>query len=59
MTFAEANMEIVLAALLYHFDWELPGRVKPEEVDMTEKMGVTVRRKNDLYLHASVHVPPY
>ncbi|CAM0948983.1 unnamed protein product [Alopecurus aequalis] len=58
MTFAEANMEIVLAALLYHFDWELPGGAKPEDVDMTETMGLTVRRKNDLYLHAVVHVAP-
>lgn len=58
MTFAEANMEIVLAALLYHFDWELPGGTKPEDVDMTEEMGLTVRRKNNLYLHAAVCVPP-
>jgi len=58
MTFAEANMEIVLAALLYHFDWELPGEAKPEEVDMKEKMGVTIRRKNDLYLNAVVRVSP-
>jgi cytochrome P450 len=58
MIFAEANMEIVLATLLYHFDWELPGGVKVEEVDMTEKMGITIGRKNDLYMHALVRVPP-
>jgi cytochrome P450 len=58
MTFAQASMEIVLAALLYHFDWELPGGVKPDELDMEEEMGLTVRRKNDLYLHAVVCVPP-
>jgi cytochrome P450 len=58
MTFAEANMQIVLAALLYHFDWELLGGKKPDEVDMTEMMGLTVRRKNDLCLHAMVRVPP-
>ncbi|KAM0870322.1 hypothetical protein ACQ4PT_040077 [Festuca glaucescens] len=58
MMFAQASMEIVLAALLYHFNWELPGRVKPGELDMEEEMGLTVRRKNDLYLHAVVHVPP-
>ena len=57
MTFAQASMEIVLASLLYHFDWELPSRVKPDGLDMTEEMGLTVRRKNDLYLHAVVHVP--
>ncbi|VAI44357.1 unnamed protein product [Triticum turgidum subsp. durum] len=57
MTFAQASMEIVLASLLYHFDWELPSRVKPDGLDMTEEMGLTVRRKNDLYLHAVVHMP--
>ncbi|KAK1615590.1 hypothetical protein QYE76_021107 [Lolium multiflorum] len=58
MTFAQSSMEIVLAALLYHFDWELPDGVKPDELEMEEEMGLTVRRKNDLYLHAVVRVPP-
>ncbi|KAM3228392.1 hypothetical protein ACQJBY_059817 [Aegilops geniculata] len=58
MTFAQASIEIVLAALLYHFDWELPSGLKPGEVDMVEDMGITVRRKNDLYLHAIVCVSP-
>ncbi|VAI44351.1 unnamed protein product [Triticum turgidum subsp. durum] len=58
MTFAQANMEIVLAALVYHFDWELPNGAKPDGLDMTEKMGVTVRRKNDLHLYPVVRVPP-
>ncbi|KAF7105920.1 hypothetical protein CFC21_106690 [Triticum aestivum] len=57
MMFAQASIEIVLAALLYHFDWELPGGMKPDGLDMTEEMGLTVRRKNNLYLHAVVRVP--
>ncbi|XBJ20966.1 hypothetical protein VPH35_011692 [Triticum aestivum] len=49
--FANANIEIALASLLYHHDWELPAGVNPEEVDMTEVFGATVTKKADLYLH--------
>ncbi|XP_062218388.1 zealexin A1 synthase-like [Phragmites australis] len=57
MAFAQASMELVLATLLYHFDWELPARMPPSQLDMTEEMGITVRRKHDLYLHPVVRVP--
>ncbi|XP_006648386.2 desmethyl-deoxy-podophyllotoxin synthase-like [Oryza brachyantha] len=55
--FALTNVELALATLLYHFDWSLPGGVKPGDLDMTEEMGITVRKKNDLYLDVVVHVP--
>ncbi|KAM3372483.1 hypothetical protein ACQJBY_019392 [Aegilops geniculata] len=54
MLFAQSSMELALAALLYHFDWELPAG---GELDMEEEMGIAVGRKNDLYLHAKVRVP--
>ncbi|KAL6851687.1 hypothetical protein ACP4OV_020251 [Aristida adscensionis] len=47
-----ANMELVLASLLYHFDWELPTGVKCEEFDMGEAFGITLRKKSKLWLHA-------
>ncbi|PWZ19754.1 Cytochrome P450 71D8 [Zea mays] len=57
MVFAQSNIELALAALLYHFDWKLEEGLKPSELDMTEDIGLTVRKKNDLLLHPSVRVP--
>ncbi|KAM7481479.1 hypothetical protein LguiB_006062 [Lonicera macranthoides] len=52
IAFGLANVEIFLAQLLYHFDWKLPIRMKPKDLDMGETFGATVKRKNDLYLIA-------
>ncbi|KAL5737432.1 hypothetical protein ACOSP7_030193 [Xanthoceras sorbifolium] len=48
--FALPNVELPLAQMLYHFDWELPNGMKEDDLDMTEVFGVVVRRKNDLML---------
>ncbi|EOY12074.1 Cytochrome P450 [Theobroma cacao] len=50
MLYGIANVELPLAQLLYHFDWELPGGRKIEDLDMDEVFGAVVRRKNDLCL---------
>ncbi|VAI81168.1 unnamed protein product [Triticum turgidum subsp. durum] len=56
ITFGLAIIELALASLLFHFDWELPGGT--DELDMAEAFGITAKRKSDLWLHATVIVPP-
>ncbi|KAG8094931.1 hypothetical protein GUJ93_ZPchr0012g21776 [Zizania palustris] len=57
MGFGLANVEIALASLLYHFDWELPAGMESRVLDMTEKMVVTARRLHDLLLVPVLRVP--
>ncbi|KAK7387153.1 hypothetical protein VNO78_27702 [Psophocarpus tetragonolobus] len=50
LTFGLSNVEYALAMLMYNFDWKLPNGMKNEDLDMTEIFGITVTRKDDLYL---------
>ena len=50
MSFAIPNVELSLANFIYHFDWKLPTGIKPEDLDMTEIISLSVRRKQDLHL---------
>jgi len=45
---ASTSIEIMLASLVCHFDWDLPKGV--DKVDMTEVFGLTVSRKEKLLL---------
>ncbi|CAI0378884.1 unnamed protein product [Linum tenue] len=54
-SFAMANIELPVAKLLYHFDWELPDGKRNQELDMAESFGVAVRRKTDLVLVPITH----
>ncbi|KAK8942335.1 Cytochrome P450 71D8 [Platanthera zijinensis] len=51
INFGMTSIEVVLANLLYHFDWELPGGRLLEEMDMEESMGLALTRKNPLFLN--------
>lgn len=50
INFGMATVEIMLANLVYCFDWELPGGMTHEDIDMTDVFGMTIRRKHKLIL---------
>lgn len=56
--FSLATMELVLATLLFHFEWQLPPGMLPSELDMAEDISIVSRRKEDLCLHPTIRVPP-
>ncbi|CAN6304405.1 unnamed protein product [Urochloa humidicola] len=51
-----ANTELLLASLLYHFDWELPDGANSGKLDMSEVFGITLRKKSRLWLKAKPYV---
>ncbi|CAN0892743.1 Cytochrome P450 71D10, partial [Linum grandiflorum] len=50
IAFGVVVVKLMMANLLYHFDWKLTGEMKPEDLDMTECFGASVRRKHNLCL---------
>uniref|UniRef100_A0A0E0M3R1 Cytochrome P450 n=1 Tax=Oryza punctata TaxID=4537 RepID=A0A0E0M3R1_ORYPU len=44
------GLEMAVASLLYHFDWELPDGVDVEELDMAEAPGLTTPPMNPVWL---------
>ncbi|XP_057498251.1 iridoid oxidase [Actinidia eriantha] len=41
---ASQVLPLALGSLLHSFDWTLPEGVKPEDMDMSERMGITLRK---------------
>lgn len=56
INFAVTNVELLLAHLLFHLDWKLPGGISPEELDMTETFGASAIKKNELSLLAKFYI---
>ncbi|XP_018678388.2 cytochrome P450 71A1-like [Musa acuminata AAA Group] len=52
INFAMATIEIALANLLYHFNWELPDGLNPVDLDMSEAPGLVTPKKIPLRLIA-------
>ncbi|KAG2636366.1 hypothetical protein PVAP13_2NG446900 [Panicum virgatum] len=50
INFALPVLELALASLLRHFDWELPGGMRPADLDMGEAPGLTTPRRVPLVL---------
>ncbi|CAI0435821.1 unnamed protein product [Linum tenue] len=45
-----ATVDLALANLLYRFDWELPPGTEREDVDFDVLPGITMHKKNHLWL---------
>ena len=50
INFALPVVELALASLLRHFDWELPGGMRPADLDMGEAPGLTMQPRVPLVL---------
>ena len=49
------TVELALASMLYHFDWEVPVGMSTEDIDMNEAPGL-VAHKSSLHLVAINHI---
>ncbi|EMS64391.1 Cytochrome P450 71C2 [Triticum urartu] len=50
INFGMASVEIMLANLVYCYDWELPDGMRQVDLDMTDVFGMTMRRKEKSFL---------
>ncbi|KAI7731303.1 hypothetical protein M8C21_002579 [Ambrosia artemisiifolia] len=55
MSIGVVMVELLLANLLYLFDWGLPDGVRKEDIDFDATPGITMHKRNELCLLAYVH----
>lgn len=55
MAMGVATTELVLANLVYCFDWEMPEGMNKQDLDMDVKPGIAMLKKNDLCLVPKVY----
>ncbi|KAL5133068.1 Cytochrome P450 83B1 [Glycine soja] len=56
MHMAIASLDLILANLLNSFDWELPERMREEDIDTEMLPGITQHKKNPLYVLAKCRI---
>ncbi|KAF5792576.1 putative cytochrome P450 superfamily [Helianthus annuus] len=49
-------VELLLANLLYLFDWGLPHGMQKDDIDLDAMPGVTIHKKNELCLIAHEYI---
>jgi cytochrome P450 len=54
ISMAVASLELILANILYSFDWELPHGLAKEDIDFERLPGIAQHKKNHLCLIAKV-----
>ncbi|XP_057781322.1 6,7,8-trihydroxycoumarin synthase-like [Salvia miltiorrhiza] len=55
MNIGHLSMELMVANLLYSFDWELPKGIHVEDVDTNPTLGIAVHKKNALLLVPKIY----
>ncbi|KAM0003743.1 putative cytochrome P450 [Helianthus debilis subsp. tardiflorus] len=52
---APTTIELVIANLLYWFDWKLPDSLKNKDLDMEEEGSLIIHKKVPLCLVPTIH----
>ena len=55
-TFGLASVELVLAQLLFHFDWEISEKMKQGDLDNVASFGGPFKKRRNLWLLAKAHL---